>query len=365
MQADAFMPSPTVPISEFAQQQHTDVELQSYLKLPNCSNLVTETFNHVSIICDNSTGNPRPFVPSSLRRKLFASFHNLSHPGVRATQKLIKERFVWPRMNADIRNWTKTCTSCQRSKIQRHTRTPVHSFPSTKFRFAHVHLDIVGPLPPSRGYRYLFTMVDRFSRWPEVIPLMNIQAQTIVDAFLSGWVSRFGICSTVTTDRGARFESSLFQSLLSQLGIIRILTTSYHPSSNGMVERLHRTLKTSLKCHNPADWMGVLPLVLLGIRSSFKQDLGCCSALMLYGTPLHLPVEFLNSPSHSSSTAHSFFQTISDHISKLKPCPPRPASSQKPFVHPDLHSSSHVFLRNDAVQRPLQQPYSGPYKEGY
>ena len=361
MQADVSMPSPTVPISELAQQQHTDVELQSYLKSPNSLNLITETFNHVSLICDISTGNPRPFVPSSLRRKLFASFHNLSHPGVRATQKLIKERFVWPRISADIRDWTKTCTSCQRSKIQRHTRTPLHSFPSTKFRFAHVHLSIVGPLPPSRGYSYLFTMVDRFSRWPEVNPLMEIQAQTIVKAFLSGWVSRFGICSTVTTDRRAQFESSLFQSLFSQLGITRIRTTSYHPSSNGMVERLHRTLKTSLKCHNSADWMGVLPLVLLGIRSSFKRDLGCCSVLMLYGTPLHLPGKFFNSP-HSSSTAHSFLQTLSDHISKLKPCPPRAAIIQKPFVHPDLNSSSHVFLRNDAVQQPLQQPYSGPYK---
>ena len=214
-------------------------------------------------------------------------------------------------MNADIRDWTKTCTSCQRSKIQRHTRTPLHFFPSTKFRFALVHLDIIGPLPPSRGYRYLFTMVDRFSCWPEVISLMDIQAQTIVDAFLSGWVSRFGICSTITTDRGAQFESSLFQSLLSQLGITRIRTTSYHPSSNRMVERLHRTLKTSLKCHNSADWMGVLPLILLGIRSSFKQDLRCCSALMLYGTPLHLLGEFFNSPPHSSSTAHSFLQTLS------------------------------------------------------
>ena len=129
-----------------------------------------------------------------------------------------------------------------------------------------------------------------------------------------------------------------------------------------MVERLHRTLKTSLKCHNSADWMGVLPLVLLGIRSSFKQDLGCCSAFMLYGTLLHLPGEFLNSPPHSYSPAHSFLQTLSDHISTLKPCPPRAASSQKPFVHPDLNFSSQVFLRNDALQRPLQQPYSGPYK---
>ena len=265
-------------------------------------------------------------------------------------------------MNANIRDWAKSCPYCQRSKVQRHTRTPLQSFPLAKSRFAHVHLDIVGPIPPSRGFRYLLTMVDRFSRWPEVVPLADIQAQTITDAFLSGWVSRYGVCSTVTTDRGSQFESNLFRSLLQQLGITRIRTTSYHPASNGMVERLHRTLKASLMCHSSADWIAVLPLVLLGIRSSFKQDLGCCSAELLYGTPLQLPGEFFNPPPYSLADQHVFLQNLSNHMNKLKPCPPRSVSSNKPFVHPDLDSSSHVFLRQDAVQRPLQPPYSGPYK---
>ena len=115
-------------------------------------------------------------------------------------------------------------------------------------------------------------------------------------------------------------------------------------------------------CHRSADWIAVLPLVLLGIRSSFKQDLGCCSAELLYGTPLQLPGEFFNPPPYSLADQHVFLQNLSNHINKLKPCPPRSVSSNKPFVHPDLDSSSHVFLRQDAVQRPLQPPYSGPYK---
>ena len=91
-----------------------------------------------------------------------------------------------------------------------------------KCRFTHVHLDIVGPLLPSRGFKCLFTMVDRFSRWLELIPLSDIQTQIIADAFLSGWVIRYGICSTVTTDRGAQFESSFICSFLQELGINRI-----------------------------------------------------------------------------------------------------------------------------------------------
>ena len=286
IQANISFPSSTVSLSELAQQRQTDVKLQSYLQSPNSLQLVTETTNGVSVTCDVYTGTARPFVSSSLRHCLFSFLHNLSflfytishqfmtlslffftqlslflfYTISQATQKLIKERFVWPRMNANIRDWAKNCPSCQRSKVQRHTRTPLQSFPLAKSRFAHVHLDIVGPLPPSRGSRYLLTMVDRFSRWPEVVPLADIQAQTITDAFLSGWVSRYGVCSTVTTDRGSHFESNLFRSLLQQLGITRIRTTSYHPASNGMVERLHRTLKASLMCHSSADWIAVLLL---------------------------------------------------------------------------------------------------------
>ena len=114
-------------------------------------------------------------------------------------------------------------------------------------RFDHIHLDIVGPLPPSQGYRYLLTCVDRYTRWPDAIPIPDITAETVARTFVTHWISTFGVPSTVTTDRGTQFESSLFTALTNLLGTKRIRTTPYHPCANGMVERFHRQLKACLK----------------------------------------------------------------------------------------------------------------------
>ncbi len=207
----------------------------------------------------HATHPQRPYVPRQFRYPIFECLHSLSHPGNRATQHLITSNYVRLHMNTDVRNWTRNCVTCQRNKVHRHTIAPLSTFatcqrnkvhrhtivPLSTFatqdaRFDHVHIDLVGPLPPSDGFTYLITCVDRFTRWPEAVPIKDITADTVSQAFIATWVSCFGVPSTITTDRGRQFESHLFKSLLQVLGSIRIRTTSYHPIANGLVERFHR-----------------------------------------------------------------------------------------------------------------------------
>ena len=157
--------------------------------------------------------------------------------------------------------------------------------------FEHVHVDLVGPFTPDRGYRYLLTVVDRTTRWPEAIPIAETMADSVVQSFIDHWISRYGVPVTVTSDRGTQFTSEAWCMAVSKPGINVSVTTSYHLQANGLVERFHRTLKNALRCaiRTSQSWSRSLPWVLLGIRNAPKLDTATSSAEVVFGTPLRIP----------------------------------------------------------------------------
>lgn len=347
-----------------AEDQASDVELKEYLQ--NQSGLDLKRLRpHSSaaeVYCDVSMQPPRPFITKPFRRQVFSMLHNLSHPGARASIRLVTQRFIWPGAKRDCRQWARECEQCQRSKVARHTSAPVAAFTLPPARFRHVHLDIVGPLPHSLGYRYCLTAVDRFTRWPEAYPLQEITAEACLAAFLSGWVARFGCPSDITTDQGRQFQSHLFKTVAALLGAVHHVTTAYHPAANGLVERMHRQMKAAIICHSTPQWTEVLPLVLLGLRSAWKEDLQTSAAELVYGEPLRLPGQFFQSTSNEPVDVTDFASRLKQQMVKLAPVPTSQHGSRTFYVPKGLQHCSHVFLREGPMRGSLQPPYVGPYK---
>ena len=212
-------------------------------------------------------------MPLTLRKTIFDAFHTLSHPGPKVTLRLINHQYVWPNMTRDIKSWCKQCTQCQQCKVARHNKFLPNHFVSPDARFDHIHLDLVGPFPYSYGCTHVLTIINRYSRWPEAIPISDTLASTVARAFFEHWIARYGTPLIITTDQGAQFESKLFTELLTVLGISRSRTTAYHPASNGLVERLHRDIKTALMCQGVSEnWARVLPAIMPGLRTRVRRD---------------------------------------------------------------------------------------------
>ena len=219
---------------------------------------------------------------------MFELFHNPAHPGLKVTDRVIRKRYVWPNMHRDIAKWCKAYIDCQQSKISRHNHLAPAHFVAPGGRFKHVHIDIIGPLNVSEGYKYCLNMIDRFSRWPEAVPIKDIEATTVARAFVDHWISRFGAPETLSTDQGKQFEAQVFTALLQLSGCRRIRTTAYHPASNGMIERWHRCLKAAIMCQLDSN------IIHSHAGPENKLfDTGSSPVEYLYGNTLRVPGEFV------------------------------------------------------------------------
>jgi cleavage and polyadenylation specificity factor subunit 1 len=310
---------------------------------------------------DISTGVFHPIVPLKFRKNIFDHFNNVAHPGKLASRHIISFRFVWRGLSSDITAWTCGCLACQRGKIHRHIRLVPQPIPIPQQRFSHLHVELVGPLQYSNSFNYIFTIINRTSKWMEAIPLSETSAAACAKALTFTWISCSGVPEMITLDRRPQFTSNLWPQLCKMLNISHQQTTAYHSESNGAVERLHRCLKDVLHtCTAASTWSEELPFVLLGLRAQPREDNGLFPAEAVFGASIVLPYELLQTEEISvDSIIKTFPKTLDAPASSL---PRHNSGVQLPSKLPaELFSAPLIWVHRGGVVPPLHPLYDSSY----
>ena len=216
------------------------------------------------------------------------------HLGAKKTEIRILPNFFWPGLRQDVIRFCRSCDVCQRTVKRGSVRkVPLGSMPLIDTPFKRVAVDIVGPIaPPSEaGHRYILTLVDYATRYPEAVPLKKITTEAVAEALLDIY-SRVGIPEEVLTDQGTQFMSECMQEVSRLLSIKGLTSTPYHPICNGLVERWNGTLKSMIKrlCQDqPKQWHRLINPVLFTYREVPQESTGFSPFQLLYGRSVRGP----------------------------------------------------------------------------
>ena len=318
---------------------------------------------NVHLYCDMSRGKARPLVPSIMRKTVFNMYHMLNHMGTRPTITKVERSYYWPILRQDVSRWVSECMVCLACKQKRTVRPPVNHIPVLPKRFSQVQVDVVGPLVPSQGYRYLLTVICRTSRWVAAYPMKEQTSEACTEAFIQNWVPTFGLPYEAVSDNGAAFIGGLWKGIHEALGTIVTYTPPLHPQSLGSLERQHKDIKSGLRAslYQMNDrygdkWLTALPWTLLARRTAYQPELDTSPAEIVLGQTPRVPGDLVENEGEQLTT-------LLDRLRTNAAQPPiQTAHHDKitPFFPESAKVATHV-MQKKGKPGTLGPVYEGPF----
>lgn len=299
-------------------------------------------------------------VPIDLRPIVMKLGHEsilAGHMAARKTTERVLNEFFWPSVWTDVQRFCQSCDQCQRSAPKgRTTKVPLESVPLIDEPFKRVAIDIIGPIIPAseKGNRYILTVVDYCTRYPEAVPMKSIATETVAEALVDIF-SRIGVPREFLTDRGTQFTSELMAEVCRLLSVKQLTTSPYHPQCNGLVERFNGTLKSMLKkltSEREKDWDRYINAALFAYREAPQESLGFSPFELLYGRSVRGPLTILRelwSKDLEDEEVKTTYQYVVDLREKIE--------STLKIAQANLGSSSSRYKRHfdrKAKQRSFQ-----------
>ena len=273
----------------------------------------------------------RIMVPSGLRSKIIGVAHDSmvsGHMAVRRTYDRILANFYWPGIWGDVVRYCRSCDVCQRTVAKgKVAKVPLEKLPIIETPFERMSVDIVGPIYPAsnRGHRYILTMIDHASRYPEAVCLKYITAESVAEGLVSVFC-RVGIPKEILSDQGSQFMSEVMKEVNRLLSIKQLITAPYHPMCNGLVENLNGTLKGMLKkvcADQPKEWDRYVGPLLFAYREIPQESTGFSPFELLYGRTIRGPLQILQDlwtreDSDSNSDVYNSYQYVLELKQRLE-----------------------------------------------
>ncbi|CAG2198487.1 unnamed protein product [Mytilus edulis] len=240
-------------------------------------------------------------VPEVYRSDVMKLAHEslmAGHMATRRTVYRVLSEFYWPGVESDVKRYCQSCDICQRTVPKgKQVRAPLGKTPIIDVPFRRVAVDIVGPLVPvtDKGNRYILTLVDYATRYPEGVALPSIETERVAEALIDIFC-RVGFPREMLTDMGAQFTSNLMSEVSRLISLRQLTTTPYHPMCNGLVERFNGTMKLMLKrlcAERPRDWDKYLGPALFAYREVPQESVLFSPFELVYGWPVRGPMTIL------------------------------------------------------------------------
>ena len=240
-------------------------------------------------------------VPDSLRQSVMELAHDSimgGHMGVRKTTDKIMATFYWPGIQGDVTRFCRSCDVCQKTAPKGRTpKVPLQKMPLVDRPFRRVAIDLIGEIKPASesGHRYILTMVDYATRFPEAVALERSDTETVAEALVDMF-SRLGVPEEILSDLGTQFVSNCMKEVSRLLSIKQLTTTPYHPMCNGLVEKYNGTLKAMLKklcADQPRQWHRFINALLFAYREVPQESTGFSPFELFYGRTVRGPMHVL------------------------------------------------------------------------
>ena len=223
---------------------------------------------------------------------LFRSHGQIRHQGIDKVQQRISHRFDWPGLRKACERWVNACLSCLQLKYPRKMKFPLKSVKNSKFNEV-VQRDHQKICMTDSGYNQILLIIDHFTKLAEAVICHMASAEETLDHLITHWISRHDCPMTFQSDNGKAFVGDLTKELIRRSHIAQAHSTTYHPRTNGLVERQNRTLVGMLRVYYSrymTYWKKYLPQVVGEYNITQHSTAGISPFMMLTGRERAMPL---------------------------------------------------------------------------